>query len=134
MKEEILVIGILDQNYKKDDVIVKKEVLRKDNDKKLDIVRKKVFGSLEDEIEANLEKEEEKTIDDIIVNENIIKDSIKKDNLDNNITEIKEKPTNTIDDLYNEVKEEKEIQEDINEEEEDLFSLIDSMYEEKEDE
>ena len=48
------VYGILDQNYKKEDVIVKKEVLRKPNELSLEEVRKRAFGSLEDDIERNL--------------------------------------------------------------------------------
>ena len=48
------VYGILDQNYKKEDVIVKKEVLRRPNELSLEEVRKRAFGSLEDDIEQNL--------------------------------------------------------------------------------
>ena len=48
------VYGVLDQNYKKEDVIVKKEVLRRGNELSLEEVRKRAFGSLEDELEQNL--------------------------------------------------------------------------------
>lgn len=48
------VYGVLDQNYKKEDVIVKKEVLRRPNELSLEEVRKRAFGTLEDEIEQNL--------------------------------------------------------------------------------
>lgn len=48
------VYGVLDQNYKKEDVIVKKDVLRRPNELTLDEVRKRAFGTLEDEIDANL--------------------------------------------------------------------------------
>ena len=51
------VYGILDQNYKKEDVIVKKDVLRRPSELSLDEVRKKAFGSLEDEINANLDND-----------------------------------------------------------------------------
>ena len=51
------VYGVLDQNYKKEDVIVKKEVLRKPNELSLEEVRKRAFGTLEDEIEQNLTSE-----------------------------------------------------------------------------
>ncbi|MBQ3020966.1 MAG: hypothetical protein IJD92_01925 [Bacilli bacterium] len=64
------VYGVLDQNYKKEDVIVKKDVLRRPNEITLDEVRKKAFGTLEDEIELNMPSNEEKTI---------IKEEIKKE-------------------------------------------------------
>ena len=48
------VYGVLDQNYKKEDVIVKKDVLRRPSELTLDEVRKRAFGSLEDELEQNL--------------------------------------------------------------------------------
>lgn len=168
------VYGVLDQNYKKEDVIVKKEVLRRPNELSLDEVRKRAFGSLEDEIDANLTVENDvdviktkeevkikkeqiiekkkdvevekpvdklKTIGELIEEESFAIDvpeidSIKvEENDDNNNDEILEEPKNTIDDLIEnetnieeiEVAEENEIDED----EEDLFSLIDSMYEEK---
>ena len=44
------VYGILDQNYKKEDVIVKKEILRKPQELSLEEVRKRAFGSLDDDI------------------------------------------------------------------------------------
>lgn len=187
------VYGILDQNYKKEDVIVRKDILRRPNELSIDEVRKKAFGSLEDEIDANLVtetvKEDETSIiktkeeikikkeqviekkpviveepvdklktigelieeDDLelnipdIENTNVIDldefdnttelDSINDYDLeDNNIEEeIIEEPTNTIEDIIeesNELEETKELDE-IDEDEEDLFSLIDSMYEEK---
>lgn len=172
------VYGVLDQNYKKEDVIVKKDVLRRPNELSLDEVRKKAFGTLEDEIDANLvtdsdidvikTKEEvkikkeqiiekkkdvevEKPVDKLktigeLIEEDSMNidipelDSIKINSLDDNInstTEELEEPKNSIDDLLDR---EEEIFEDnkddiesneIDEEEEDLFSLIDSMYEEK---
>ena len=172
------VYGILDQNYKKEDVIVRKDILRRPNELSIDEVRKKAFGSLEDEIDANLVTETDtsviKTKEEIkikkeqviekkpvIVEEPVDKlktigelieeddlelnipdleetnemDSINIDELDdNNIEEdILEEPNNTIDDIIEkneELEETKELDE-IDEDEEDLFSLIDSMYEEK---
>ena len=170
------VYGILDQNYKKEDVIVKKDILRRPSELSLDEVRKKAFGSLEDEIDANLdndtiiktkeeikikkekiiekklEKVEEpvdklKTIGELIEEDNLtvdipeiekIEDTIELDSIkidsfdDNNNDEIIDEPTNTIEDLLDrELEEENENINDIDEDEEDLFSLIDSMYEEK---
>ena len=177
------VYGILDQNYKKEDVIVKKDILRRPSELSLEEVRKKAFGSLEDEIDANLvndtdtniiktkeeikikkekviekkliEKVEEpvdklKTIGELIeedsltidvpeieekLEDTIELDSIKINKIEDNIKEedLVEEPTNTIEDLLDNsstVDETEELDE-IDEEEEDLFSLIDSMYEEK---
>jgi len=176
------VYGILDQNYKKEDVIVRKDILRRPNELSIDEVRKKAFGSLEDDIETNLVtesvKEDETSIiktkeeikikkeqviekkpviveepvdklktigelieeDDLELNIPEIDDTTELDSIndyeleDNNIEEeILEEPTNTIEDIIEESEELKETQEldEIDEDEEDLFSLIDSMYEEK---
>lgn len=170
------VYGVLDQNYKKEDVIVKKDILRSPKELTLEEVRKRAFGSLEDELEQNLTtdtkeikikeelklkketkietKVEEpvdkmKTIGELIEEDNNRLDipefdnvnSIKdEDNEYNNVsaTDIEE-PTNSIEDLlsHNEeeiedvIKEENVEDNDIDDEEADLFSLIDSMYEEK---
>jgi len=175
------VYGILDQNYKKEDVIVRKDILRRPNELSIDEVRKKAFGSLEDEIDANLVTESVKENDTSIIKtkeeikikkEQIIEkkpvmveepvdklktigELIEEDDLglnipdleetneldsinveeyeDNNIEEVLEEPTNTIDDILEDsenLEETKELDE-IDEDEEDLFSLIDSMYEEK---
>lgn len=48
------VYGVLDQNYKKEDVIVKKDILRSPKELTLEEVRKRAFGSLEEELEQNL--------------------------------------------------------------------------------
>ena len=171
------VYGILDQNYKKEDVIVKKDILRRPNELSLEEVRKRAFGSLEDEIEQNLTstKEEEKIVEmpkEIIEVEEPVDKSktigelIEEDALSINVPEIKsinedeeeytindedeivlEEPQKTIEDLfekeqddsegieiedYNSLDEEENNDEnEIDEEEADLFSLIDSMYEEK---
>ena len=177
------VYGVLDQNYKKEDVIVKTEILRKPTGLSLEEVRKRAFGSLEDELEQNLttdtkeikikeevkikketivesvpklESVEEpvdkmKTIGELIEEDNHKLDIPEIDSINDeeieytidssNDTEYKE-PQNTIEDLLNEkedifesIEEEKEEKivdiDDIDEEEADLFSLIDSMYEEK---
>ena len=166
------VYGVLDQNYKKEDVIVKKDVLRRPNEISLDEVRKKAFGTLEDEIDANLvnsdidvikTKEEVKikkeqvienkkdievekpidrlkTIGELIEEDSYeidipeVEDSINIEEIDNtnNIDIELEEPKNTINDLLEENVINEEVKSnEIDEEEEDLFSLIDSMYEEK---
>ena len=130
------VYGILDQNYTKDDVIVKNDgSKRKSKTPNLDDVRKKAYGKnidLDDELEEPL-----KTLDEILI-----------DNQDEDIPEVKEtiimdepelneSSTNGVydDELPDEPyadefsKENAKIKEDSLES--DLFNLIDSMYEEK---
>lgn len=176
------VYGVLDQNYKKEDVIVKKEVLRRPNELSLEEVRKRAFGSLEDELEQTLSQDTKeikikeevkikkekvietkpkieiveepvdklKTIGELIEEDNhkidipeieSINDEEYEYNNDSNYEEFEiEEPTNSIDDLldreediFEEEKEEfvETSDDEIDEEEADLFSLIDSMYEEK---
>ena len=153
------VYGVLDQNYKKEDVIVKKDILRRPNELSLDEVRKRAFGSLEEELEENLTntkeikiekestkekiKEIEKPIDKMKTIGELIEednknieipeiDSIEEDTKEYNKNDheiINDIPKNTIDDLLS--REETETKDEIDEDEADLFSLIDSMYEEK---
>ena len=161
------VYGILDQNYKKEDVIVKNEVLRDPKGPTLETVRKKAFGSLEDDLEANLtetkeiklkeeldvkktkkivkkEKVEEpvnklKTIGELINEEEHSIDIPEIDSINeeleeyNNDVEEITNPTNTMDDLIKDNEEViiKDNDAEIDDEEADLFSLIDSMYEDK---
>lgn len=171
------VYGVLDQNYKKEDVIVKKNILRKPNELTIEEVRKRAFGSLEDELEQNLTTESDNVVKikekleakretiiepkkDVVVEKPVDKkktigelieeDSIKldipeevsiindNDEYNNNVDEIVE-PKNSIDDLLereeDSVKKEEIVKEndkdEIDDDEADLFSLIDSMYEEK---
>lgn len=171
------VYGVLDQNYKKEDVIVKKDILRKPNELTIEEVRKRAFGSLEDELEQNLTSESDNVVKikekleakretiiepkkDVVVEKPVDKkktigelieeDSIKldipeevsiindNDEYNNNVDEIVE-PKNSIDDLLereeDSVKKEEIVKEndedEIDDDEADLFSLIDSMYEEK---
>ena len=145
------VYGVLDKNYKKEDIVVVKEEKKKID---VDDVRKKAFGTLEDDIEKTL-SEKPKHVD-------TIEEEPKKEE---QITKVEAKPEKTIDELLEEtsfatidVPEEKdeikqvetepvelevldkekkkdskkEIEEDTLEN--DLFDLIDSMYEDREDE
>ena len=145
------VYGVLDKNYKKEDIVVVKEEKKKID---VDDVRKKAFGTLEDDIEKTL-SEKPKHVD-------TIEEEQKKEE---QITKVEAEPEKTIDELLEEtsfatidVPEEKdeikqvetepvelevldkekkkdskkEIEEDTLEN--DLFDLIDSMYEDREDE
>lgn len=138
------VYGILDKNYKKEEIVEKKELDKPyKGDINYDYVRRKAYGTLEDELEDTLTK----------VNTNIV-DEV--DELEKEIDELP-KPTKNIEELLGEIErnatigelEEKAknemIEEDEKEEEQeekdkvddntlehDLFNLIDSMYEDKE--
>ena len=140
------VYGILDKNYKKEDIIVKSEP-KKDID--VDVVRKKAFGTLEEDLEKTLNKpvkkfydedkeeklpkvKEEKSIEDILEETSFDVIDVKKEERKK---EEKKFDTDTIeleqiDKPKVKTKEEKE-EETL---ENDLFDLIDSMYDNREDE
>lgn len=169
------VYGVLDQNYKKEDVVVKKDILRRPNELSLEEVRKRAFGSLEDDIDANLTVTKElkiedkvevkkevnqpvekpvdktKTIGELIEEDSMSLDIPKIDSIEETQNEYNKDvpndivPTNSIEDLLgrheesdivnnkeanNDVLEDNKLN-DIDDDEADLFSLIDSMYEEK---
>ena len=141
------VYGILDKNYKKEEIVEKKDTNNKayNGEINYDYVRRKAYGTLEDELEDTLTR----------VNTDII-DSV--DEIEKEIDELP-KPSKNIEDLLDQIEknatigelEEKAKEEMIETEEEeeseepeeeskvsdntlehDLFNLIDSMYEDKE--
>ena len=121
------VYGVLDQNYKKEDVIVKKDILRSPKELTLEEERNRAVGSLEDELEQNLTTYTK----EIKIKEEL---KIKKE------TKIETKEEDPVDKMktIGELIEEDNSRLDIPEidgifddEEADLLSLIDSMYEEK---
>jgi len=145
------VYGVLDQNYKKEDLVVKGEIKRESTKKgKLDLdeIRKKAFGeevTIEDtkeleviELDEDIKIDPNKTIGELIEEE----ESIIFDEYDNTndeviieeTEEVEEMPTVELNDLIIEKESvEKKLASDLLEDEEDetdLFSLIDSMYEE----
>ena len=158
------VYGILDKNYKKEDVVTRDEINEKKNLKiDVDSVRKKAFGTLEEdlaatlsepiesfyqeekiepieELDANLENLLEETIDEEIdvTKEMEIPSRISKTNYDeiDNEEIIDNKEKIEIEDVIDDAPEVKEDQEEIGDDslENDLFELIDSMYENREDE
>jgi len=139
------VYGVLDQNYKKEDLIVKDEIKRKPSNKaKLDLdeIRKKAYGAEIELPEEVIEVEETKELEiiedeDIFIDPNktigelIEEESIILNDLDN--TKEEELPQVELSDL---IKEKEDIEKKLDtqvvedEDETDLFSLIDSMYEE----
>lgn len=140
------VYGVLDKNYKKEDI-----VLRNDDVKTIDVdsVRKKAFGTLEEDIEKTLStsasgfyeqtRESRKSLDDFLVEsaEEVIPVSKKEEPIMDlpsfNIEEpvkLKEEKLEVIEEAPKRSFEEKLEDETL---ENDLFDLIDSMYETRED-
>lgn len=120
------VYGVLDKNYSKEDIRPKKEVkVSTTSSKTIDEVRKKAFGTLEDDLETTLFGN-----NSILFND-VIEEPKEEVDLFEELTEPKkEEPIvntpledETID-IFEEVEDKKEP---INENE--LFDLIDSMYE-----
>lgn len=132
------VYGVLDKNYKKEDIVVKKEEKKTIE---LDAVRKKAFGTLEDDIEKSLNEEKESRVK---FDSDAHMDELLKEAASETITVPSKKELETVP-SRNIKKEELEIldkpknktpMEKIEEDtlEDDLFDLIDSMYENKEEE
>ena len=125
------IYGVLDKNYHKEDITTRDDVkivkTVKTNEITVDDIRKKAYGTLEDDLENNLveykEKEKEDSTD--LFEEFEVKEETSR-----------EEKNKDIDNL---VEEELNHQEDIepNEDavgEEDLFNLINAMYEDEESE
>lgn len=146
------VYGVLDKNYKKEDILVKVEE-KKTID--VDSVRKKAFGTLEDDIEKTLstpvktfyeeEKSNEKSLNELLEDtmEEVIPVTDSKD-LEINNTKLDfssfniEEPINDEEEDSLEILDrpkKKPIEEKLQDDtlENDLFDLIDSMYENRED-
>ena len=140
------VYGILDQNYTKDDVIVKNDGSKRKPD--LDDVRKKAYTKKKKEEEKDEFEEPLKTLDEILIDKEDVKEEPKK--VEEPVIEEEEVvldetlPIGVYDDeLPDEpyADELPEKEETLDEEEEkvskedelesDLFNLIDSMYEDR---
>ncbi len=131
------IYGVMDKNYKKEDIVVKKKVeVTKTQQKNidLDLARKKAFGTLEDEIEITLDRPYEE----------FYKEEVTETPLESE----EEKPIKSIDDLLIDsmaeereeslqetfkldevIKEMKKSSKELESSNDDLFDLIDSMYE-----
>lgn len=145
------VYGILDKNYKKEDIVNKTDdfvptYYKTAKEMTVDEVRKKAFGTLEDDIDLNLEVdtlsmmpeepahafEEESLENDIFEEMNVATlDDTTIDNGEEDIT-----LGNTSDEDINDINivEEslgKDVDSDDALDESDLFNLIDSMYEKR---
>lgn len=145
------VYGILDENYTKEDMIARQEKQKTyhvDNDKNYDTVRRKAYGTLEDELEDTLtriskqDEELSKTMEEVNKfdreeNNKNIEDLLNEIEIDKNMSigEIEEKMKDRIEEEET-LKEDKKTEELENTSfdktlEHDLFNLIDSMYEER---
>ena len=140
------VYGVLDKNYHKEDIRSKNKlndrVTRSNSHVTVDDVRRKAFGTLEDEIENDLFKAEPFLIEEKLpIIETDLFDDLdfdmdgvldepkheKKDiELDYVINVKKDAPL--FDDLKEEAEELKELVQESNIDKDDLFDLIDSMY------
>lgn len=160
------VYGILDKNYKKEEITSKKRIptISYNSDEKIDIdsIRKKAYGTLEDDIDNNLFEKtsilfgDEENNQDIKKEDDIINlfdeepmhepkheqkdDSYKFDEFDTDFEDTFDdedfgESGNMIEEELNKQHDE-ETQNSYVEElnDSDLFNLIDSMYEKKEDE
>ncbi len=116
------VYGVLDKNYNKEDIAPKKEpaMTYTSTSISIDEVRKKAYGTLEDDLESTLVG-------------NSLKEPIKEEDLFDELIEeakpSKEEPINIIDDDINMLEEEMDNKKDSPISESELFDLIDSMYE-----
>ena len=153
------IYGILDKDYKKDEVTTKtirhEEPVIKDSAATYDSVRRKAYGTLEDDLESTLNEVNKITTDDVKNEIEKIDDSVNElDKKANKIEDIISKIESTTSDIsVGELEDKLELEnfddedEDNKPEEEtelektlanstlehDLFNLIDSMYDDKED-
>lgn len=136
------VYGILDKNYTKEEVVPKREVHEvKDSGRSYDYVRRKAYGTLEDEFENTLTDitSKKETIEDMTsdITETIDRIEESSKDIKSLLTEIEDTKV-TVGDLEENFKDKIEKEEENNNEpldntlEHDLFNLIDSMYDSKE--
>lgn len=147
------VYGILDKNYKKEDIVTRSgtEIIssyhKTSKELTLDEVRQKAFGTLEDDIDLNLhspvEQVEEATpVYDESSLENDIFEEMESESIEEPIDNTEDvtlgnvpENTTSIDVVNNnEVEDSKEDDEKEPLDESDLFNLIDSMYEKRDEE
>jgi len=137
------VYGILDKNYHKEDIVSKSDTEYKSVDGlSVDSIREKAYGSLEDELENTLfgsnsilfkddKKKEENNYDNFF--DDIEEETKSNDNDLRDLENITMDIGKELDTLLNKDKDKNtsviENNEKIEEEDDDLFNLIDTMYE-----
>ena len=114
------VYGVLDKNYNKEDITLSKESKnqRINSSVTIDEVRKKAYGTLEDELENTLAGN----------NSILFNNEIKDDDLFDELVDDKDEPINIIDEV-NMVDDELVSKKEPPLTESELFDMIDSMYE-----
>ena len=153
------VYGILDKDYTKEDIISKKkdDDIPRRKDLSIESVRKKAFGDLEDEIEKTITKPREEFFEEVkeeleeVVEKEVVReekrdieDLLKDSAHEEIIIPDEDDFTSNIDDIEMELEkldEEEEFLEQLDKEEkvleeddtleQDLFELIDSMYDDR---
>ena len=132
------VYGILDKNYKKEDIIEKKREpedyfgYKGDSALRVDKVRKKAFGTLEDELESTLDHVDINSyteVEQVVTDET--KEQLEQEAIKSNeLEEMFFSDDMTLEDAINQydAKNKEEIKEKDDLIESDLFNLIDSMY------
>lgn len=143
------VYGVLDKNYRKEEIKTKKRPVsayRSEESIDVDDVRNKAYGTLENEIENNLFEKTSILFNDEVENEEINDDLIDvfeeprhgaKEDLKPTLEEVSESEFATDELIEEELNKDYEEQptsyvDELNDSE--LFNLIDSMYEKKDDE
>ncbi len=141
------IYGILDKDYKKEEIVSKKTESSKETDspaRDYDSVRRKAYGTLEDELEDTLTKvntnivdevdELEKEIDELPKPTKNIEELLGQIERNATIGELEEKAKNEMIDEEEEEEQQEEVKPEVDDNtlEHDLFNLIDSMYEDKE--
>lgn len=154
------VYGILDENYSKEDIVTRKEpiITRTENSEKdYDTIRRKAYGTLEDELENTLTKitKQEEKIEKVALDVNDLNIEENNRSIEDLLNEIKVNKNMSIGEAEEIIKDQMEQEEKEQEKEKpahaqvedlraeepeevydktlehDLFNLIDSMYEEK---
>ena len=134
------VYGVLDKNYKKEDIIEKKHEpedyfgYKGDSALRVDKVRKKAFGTLEDELESTLNHVDINSYTEVeqVVTTETKKELEKEATKGNELEDMffNDNDDMTLEDAINnyEAHEKEKLQEKDDLIESDLFNLIDSMY------
>ena len=136
------IYGILDKDYRKEEIVAKSKekdrvVASNDSATTYDSVRKKAYGTLEDDLEDTLNTMNKLSANTIKESINDINDAVdaintKANKIENYISKVEEQtPDVSIGELEDKVKETIDVSNDTVSDstlEHDLFNLIDSMY------
>ena len=136
------IYGILDKDYRKEEIVAKSKekervVTSNDSATTYDSVRKKAYGTLEDDLEDTLNTMNKLSTNAIKESINDINDAVdaintKANKIENYISKVEEQtPDVSIGELEDKVKETIDVSNDTVSDstlEHDLFNLIDSMY------